>query len=833
MWNDLTLTVEPELPAQKIDFEADLSLLKDIDYDELEIYEVTPDEIHSVAAGDTVKTEDGKIKSSFDVQPLSLLVLAALKKSGEPSAEPMELDVDNDAAPQANAVYPCYFYARASSRHDDVDGAWIGMGMGSVSGAGLPDPTSVAGSSNGSGQSYLSSATNIVYPNQQSQRPSPDNRFNSAFYNGYPMVFSGQGSARKSFRFNEIGTSKPAVGGQYNLHWDKLIIATSGYIKMGNNYFWPLGASSTNAYRMNGTAYLNDSFNSVTFQLKNPGDASYTNQGTTQCGAGTPISQLNLPSGLTLPATKTVNGIVYHFSGWYTDAALTKPATTITGNMTVYAAYRRDFTVTYHTREYQTNRWLTPITMTVPEGTPMADLEFPASISGVDVPKMKILSWWYQEDTFTTREPFTGTVQSDITLYARYMPSVPLTVTKKTNPTNLPGPFKIHLNGDPNAFAPLWRDQGTPASRFSRIGLNEVVLSLEDGQSAMVWVPQSRSENKTGPVLKIKVTEENPNGYAQYYNWGNFVDEISRLGTYDPLEVQSSGTLTIYNSPIHPPAQTAYFYGRVNGAGDLYGLGVGGISGPLIYPADQALKNINFAGTNIGTNMTQLVTSFTDPTSYPNLTINGKTYSYGAISSSGSSDGFYTLTGNPQVSLETSVSPGVNNKFTASNTPNYRTIANITLHNYSTFTLRSENVDGTGDADPDYEVNYTITFSGNTDPVMPRSSSGSPSGGATFSVTLKSGQEASFSVPVGTKVQITDSVDSSLYKPSWSSSSGEYGKGGSTTEISINGPTTVTFTNTRDLIVPTDFESKSPLPYLLLISLLTGLFLLMTRRKKT
>ena len=52
------------------------------------------------------------------------------------------------------------------------------------------------------------------------------------------------------------------------------------------------------------------------------------------------------PSDVTnkdFPTTKTVNGVTYTFSGWYTDQSLTTPAPSfpakVTGSVTYYAKY--------------------------------------------------------------------------------------------------------------------------------------------------------------------------------------------------------------------------------------------------------------------------------------------------------------------------------------------------------------------------------------------------------------------------------------------------------------------------------------------------------------
>ena len=61
------------------------------------------------------------------------------------------------------------------------------------------------------------------------------------------------------------------------------------------------------------------------------------------------------PSDVTskeLPTTKTVNGVTYTFSGWYTDKSLTTPAPSfpakVTGSVTYYAKYVAGYQVTYN-----------------------------------------------------------------------------------------------------------------------------------------------------------------------------------------------------------------------------------------------------------------------------------------------------------------------------------------------------------------------------------------------------------------------------------------------------------------------------------------------------
>ena len=60
------------------------------------------------------------------------------------------------------------------------------------------------------------------------------------------------------------------------------------------------------------------------------------------------------PSDVTdkdFPKTKTVNGVTYTFSGWYTDQSLTKPAPSfpakVTGAVNYYAKYVAGYQVKY------------------------------------------------------------------------------------------------------------------------------------------------------------------------------------------------------------------------------------------------------------------------------------------------------------------------------------------------------------------------------------------------------------------------------------------------------------------------------------------------------
>lgn len=936
--------IDPKLPDQTVEFKAEKSLLENIDYDELELYSIDEDKIESLAFGKEIKTDPDSIEASFDAKSLGLLVFAALKKSDKEAQsqeeELMALADEGDLDPQANGQpYPCYFYAKTPQRSGSESlKHWVGLGIGSVSGNALPDPSTATAYTNPNPSSsqttnYLAQATDIVSPNQISQTDqrdyNPNNSFNGQFYNGYPIVYHTlmPSNQRVAFRFREMNTTRPSVGGYYNLHWDILFVGNTDAFNVGNNAFWtdnPVTGSSK-AYRMNGTIYLNENFYTVSYRVKEPGSASFSNPVTMQSGENATPDDLIIPDSI--PETKTVNGKTYRLSKWYTNEGMTDEFSTLTGNTTLYAQYIQVQTVEVFLREagaadytklsdtvipngdllqtavpanlpatelinnqtYRLKGWYSdpnltqqvdlssPVTadqsiyaaylpeytvkyftrtlggqypdpdnpdktVKILQGDSLATLEDPSGIDTVNTRTSKVLSFWYTDQNLQTKLNPAGTANGNIDLYAEYGNATTILLKKETNPPGLTSVFDIHLfgvNSKGTAKSPIRPDPGS-TSKARYIGSNEIDATLRDGESATIWIPLGRATSSStfeGGVLRV--LEDNPGAtYVQHYRWGNFVGDLSSLDT-NPLTVTGFQTLTIYNSLQTTPEQPVYLYGQIQTGGttQTYGLAEGTIAGPLVFPAAQQTiqgDNLNYKGTTLGNNIRPLVTDINRPASFPDLDIGGVTYSYLASlpTTPFAAGNYYTLNWLDPITIESQIAPGINNVFPASQTKNYRQNANIVLHRYTTFTLDSKNVDGTGDADPDYAVTYTVAFSGNIDPVMPRSSSGNPSGGTTFSVTLKSGQSASFNVPVGTTVQITDSVDSSLYKPSWSSSSGPSGDGATTSAIPINGPTTVTFTNTRDLIVPTDFESKSPLPYLLLLSMLAGLFLLMTRRKK-
>lgn len=703
------------------------------------------------------------------------------------------------------------------------DNTWVGLGLAEARGPKLPDSSDTEPSAVNPAQ-----LESFKYPDSIAQKPASSS---ITIANGYPIItYNG-----KQYTYAASNSPNTSTDGYYTLTWGDLTGGNNGAEAGANNFYTP--ESGRNTYRMDAVVHLIDT-SQLTVKVRQPGNTSFTDlngYGPKEVETSELLSDIiaGIPAA-ELPATKTVNGINYELK-WYSDQNLNQPLDQnqpVDSDRTIYASYQQIFTVRYFTRLKDGSFTNTPdLTVNVAAGTPLASLEMPASISGVDVARSKILSYWYTTRDTTTRFNFSGTINSNIDLYAKFEDAVKVTVNKVTNPASLQGPFQIDLYGGTNEAsmkAPIRIDPTSTTSGLVRTdGVNHIVATLNNNQSTMIWIPQ---------YGQLRVTEDNPNNCIQQYRWGNFIGDLESLDS-NPLNVTTTQILTVFNSEPNPPSQSAYFYGqiRLNGSTVNYGLGQGSISGPLIFSADQAITSVDYKGTQLGNNVQPLVTSINLPASYPDLEIDGKTYKYG-YPSPGTAGDYYTLNWKNPITVENSVASGVNNMFTPSQTKNYRQNADIVLHPYTSFTLASENVNGTGDADPDYEVTYIVQFqpNGNTDPIIaPTGTNIIKDNDNQYKIKLKSSQNVSFSVPVGISVSVTDDVDQKLYTPSWDlNGSDQFTQNQIAHSVSIPGPTTITFRNTRNLIVPTDYESPDILPYLIMAGLLVGLFVLMNRRKK-
>lgn len=744
-----------------------------------------------------------------------------------------------------NSLKPYLQRTRLYSYGKLPDGSWVGLGLATGTGMKLPDSSYTTAST-----LDLNSVTNaqlsIEYPNQRRDQ-SPVNP-SIQLENGYPKITDGG----IEYTYVAPDSADAGIVGHYTITWNTLSGGNPSVEAGSNGYYNPSSDSNRTTYRLNGTINLGNNYN-ITVKVRQPDSQTFTDlsgYAPKKVQKGTSLS--GMISGLqnsVLPATKEVNGRNYELL-WYADENLTQPLDQnqpVDSTKTIYAVYKQYFTVRYFTKEYDGNWSDTPVlTEKRYPGDPLAPLETPAStsINGLNIGKSKILSYWYTSEACTTKFNFNGTITSNIDLYAKFENAVKVTITKETNPANLTGPFTIHANGGSSQAnggteyaqkAPIRVDPTSVTNGTARQdGVDRVLLTLNDGQNGVVWLPMRG---------QLQVIEDNTNGYVQKYRWGNFVGDLSSLETA-PLNVEVSAPLTIFNSNTNTPKEPIYFYGYVSGSGTYYELGSGTISGPLVFPADQTspLDRVNnYSGVAVASGQFQaFVTDFVKPTSYPKLTIDGKEYSYGRPTTrSMAANGYYTIDWEPPVTVQSSVVSSPNDVFNPTSIPYYRQNAVIQLHEYTTFTLDSKNVDGTGDANPDDEITYRFQFSpptGNTDPIIISTDGVITSHNVNeYTIKLKSGQSAQFSVPIGSYVSVTDEVNQNLYTPSWkiSGATPEPNNTSSFLRVPLNNPTTISFANTRNLVVPTNFESKSTLPYLLLLSMLAGLFLLMTRRKKT
>ncbi|MGD9679264.1 MAG: InlB B-repeat-containing protein [Vulcanibacillus sp.] len=138
-------------------------------------------------------------------------------------------------------------------------------------------------------------------------------------------------------------------------------------------------------------------------------------------GVTTPLV-VNVNGGDTVsePTNPTRSG--YQFAGWYTDAELTTLynfSSVVTSNITLYAKWLEEFTVTFNS-----NGGSAVTSQTVVDGDLATEPSDPTLVS-------YSFAGWYSDSELTTLYNFSSAVTSDITLYAKWLEE--FTVTFDSN----------------------------------------------------------------------------------------------------------------------------------------------------------------------------------------------------------------------------------------------------------------------------------------------------------------------------------------------------------------------------------------------------------------
>ena len=204
---------------------------------------------------------------------------------------------------------------------DNPDEVWNGMGVGSISGLGSPSRYSVdliVDDGYGDSDAVIDYATD-----------------------GYPDIWVD--GEKYSYARTEAQKDQQ---GYYTVDWLRVIVSSGA--NAGNNGKNPVVSSGTNTYHLDGVVTLNEkNMYTVQFRLQDAGSDSFdlvdpVNY-SRRVEAGYPASELKRPDNEECPPTKTINGIVYTFDGWYEEEDCVNLVDwenkTITENTVFYARY--------------------------------------------------------------------------------------------------------------------------------------------------------------------------------------------------------------------------------------------------------------------------------------------------------------------------------------------------------------------------------------------------------------------------------------------------------------------------------------------------------------
>ncbi len=131
---------------------------------------------------------------------------------------------------------------------------------------------------------------------------------------------------------------------------------------------------------------------------------------------GTSISVQSINSGATAAQPTNPTKTNYTFEGWYSDAALTTPfsfSTAITSNITLYAK----FAIAKSTVTFNSNGGTSISAQLINSGATATQPTNPTKTNF-------IFEGWYSDAALTTSFAFSTAITSNITLYAKFIPTV-------------------------------------------------------------------------------------------------------------------------------------------------------------------------------------------------------------------------------------------------------------------------------------------------------------------------------------------------------------------------------------------------------------------------
>ncbi len=232
--------------------------------------------------------------------------------------------------------FPLYIYTLIpgveEGSSDNADRVWNGMGVGTITNNGLQDADNYAVNTiidNG----YGNSGAVIDYATD-----------------GYPQI---QGSDGKWYTYAEKGSSEANLEGYYTVDWLRVIVANGA--NAGNNGRNPVVKDKESGgkytFHLDGVVTLNEAnMYTVHFHLQDAGESDFAFVDPETYSRRVPSGfhakdltrpEVNDPQGY--PDTKTVDGIIYQFDGWYTDENCTQAVdwenAVITSNTDYYARY--------------------------------------------------------------------------------------------------------------------------------------------------------------------------------------------------------------------------------------------------------------------------------------------------------------------------------------------------------------------------------------------------------------------------------------------------------------------------------------------------------------
>ena len=214
--------------------------------------------------------------------------------------------------------YYLYLYAlipgKDASQTGQADNNWFGLGVVTVKG--VPDPATQ--STGYAPDNYVIDYTDVkkgpIYPE---------------------LPFDGV-----TYKYAASGTADSYKEGYYTLEPMRLRVAPGA--NAGNNGHNLTAETSTNTYHYDYTVVLNEkNVYTVNFKVQDPGFDTFAavESAAQRVSSGTSESALTQPK---MEDSKTVDGVIYQFDGWYTDEACTQKADfkgTVTANTNYYGKY--------------------------------------------------------------------------------------------------------------------------------------------------------------------------------------------------------------------------------------------------------------------------------------------------------------------------------------------------------------------------------------------------------------------------------------------------------------------------------------------------------------